>query len=313
MTSRLGLVGSGYMASEYLKAAKALDNLEFVSIFSRNSKTSHQLADDFQIDVVANNIAEFCDLNLDFVVICVPELATEKIILECASLNIPLLVEKPVGLNFSQGKKIEEASKEAGIEVFAALNRRFYSSTLAVMSEVSDTSTPRFVNVIDQENTFSALKAGQPIEVVENWMYANSIHIIDYISFICRGGPHVTSKKRVSLGEGAFIMQAEISYSSGDAASYICFWNSAGGWSVSINVDTQTWQLSPLESSRTRHLDDRHYTDFPDDPIDKKYKPGLVRILQEVAKHINGEPHSLPSIEDANRTMKLIEMIYFDD
>jgi len=313
MMTRVGLVGSGYMASEYLKASQAVDGIDFVSIYSRNRETATALATQFDVSNIANSVEDFIGLNLDFIVVCVPELATFEIISTFSKVRVPLLVEKPVGLTLSDALAIENNAVINSIQIFAALNRRFYGSTQNVIKELAETSEKRFIQVNDQENTLAAIAAGQPQQVVDNWMFANSIHIIDYIAVVCRGEPKIQYKRTTRLNEDAYILHASIVFSSGDEALYTCYWNVPGGWSVNISTPSKNWQLSPLEVARTRGLGDRQYIQFENDPIDSSYKPGLVRILFELEKCSNSQKHSLTSIAEANRTMKLIDLIYSND
>ena len=44
---------------------------------------------------------------------------------------------------------------------------------------ISKDKSIRIVNIFDQENSLAAMKLGKPLKVVKNWMYANSIHMID--------------------------------------------------------------------------------------------------------------------------------------
>jgi predicted dehydrogenase len=313
MMTRIGIVGSGYMASEYLKASEAVEGIDFVSIFSRNKGTASALAKQFGVSKIANSVEDFFGLNLDFIVVCVPELATFEIITTFSKVGVPLLVEKPVGLTLAEALAIENYAKVSSIQIFAALNRRFYRSSQNVLEELAESSEKRFIQVNDQENTLAAMAAGQPQQVVDNWMFANSIHIIDYIAVVCRGEPTVQYKKITPLNENAFVLLASIVFSSGDEALYICSWNVPGGWSVNISTASKNWQLSPLEIARSRGLGDRQYKQFELDPIDSDYKPGLVRILMELEKCSKSQKHSLTTISEANRTMQLIDLIYSND
>jgi predicted dehydrogenase len=126
MNARIGLIGSGYMATEYLKAASAVENLDIVSIYSRNIQTATSLAKNFNILTVASSVEDFAKLELDFLIICVPELATARIIYEFSRLNVPMLVEKPVGLTLTDALAIESFARDKELPIFAALNRRFY-------------------------------------------------------------------------------------------------------------------------------------------------------------------------------------------
>jgi predicted dehydrogenase len=313
MTIRIGLVGSGYMAKEYLKASSAVETLKIVSIFSRNVSTATSLASEFNIPMVAQTVEEFAELKLDFLLICVPELATGNIISSFSKLNLPMLVEKPVGLTLPEALEIENFAATRGLSIFVALNRRFYSSSMQVFAELSSSTGKRVVRVNDQENTIAAISAGQPTRVVENWMFANSIHIIDFVSIICRGEPSIQFKRRTALDDLAYVVHVGIEFTSGDEALYTCYWNSPSGWSVDINTSSRAWQLSPLEVARVRKLEDRQFSDFVKDDNDLRFKPGLVQMLIELEKCVNGQEHKLTTISEANRTMRLIEMIYANE
>jgi predicted dehydrogenase len=313
MTVRVGLIGSGYMAKEYLKASSAVETLKIVSIFSRNVSTATSLASEYNIPMVAQTVEEFTELKLDFLIICVPELATANIISSFSKLNLPMLVEKPVGLTLAEALEIENFAATRGLSIFVALNRRFYSSSMQVFAELSSSSGKRVVRVNDQENTIAAIAAGQPNRVVENWMFANSIHIIDFISTICRGEPSIEFRRRTPLDDLSYIVHVGVKFTSGDEALYTCYWNCPSGWSVDINTSNRAWQLSPLEVARVRKLEDRQFSDFVKDDNDLRFKPGLVQMLIELEKCVSGQEHNLTTISEANRTMRLIEMIYANE
>ena len=120
-------------------------------------------------------------------VIAVPELACQTVCEQAFQYPWTLLIEKPVGYTLTQARQIEQTAETLGAKAYVALNRRFYGSTLQLQKALQSTEGYRVVTILDQEDAESALAAGQPAEVVHNWMYANSIHLIDYYSQLCRG------------------------------------------------------------------------------------------------------------------------------
>ena len=62
------------------------------------------------------------------------------------------------------------------------MNRRFYSSTQKLQKILLNNKDKRIVTVFDQESKSNALKSGHNNKVVKNWMFANSIHLIDYFN-----------------------------------------------------------------------------------------------------------------------------------
>src|SRR2546425_867700 len=73
------------------------------------------------------------------------------------------------------------------LEMSLALNRRHYSSTRTVLDDVAKLQGQRLIHVYDQEDQIVARAAKQPELVVLNWMYANSIHVVDYLTILGRG------------------------------------------------------------------------------------------------------------------------------
>ena len=98
-----------------------------------------------------------------------------------------ILMEKPVGLDLADAEDIAAAAKAAKAKVFVGLNRRTLSSTQAVLADLADDPGPRFIHVQDQQSLDVARQIGHAPEVVDNWMYANSIHLVDYIPALGRG------------------------------------------------------------------------------------------------------------------------------
>jgi predicted dehydrogenase len=249
----------------------------------------------------------------DAILVCVSELSTEEVLGSLFHFRIPIVVEKPVGLSLEQALRIEAKACEAGCPVYVALNRRMYSSTKQVMDAVKGSMGNRFVRIIDQENQIAARNSGQPDQVVSKWMFANSIHLIDYIRFVCRGDVTTISKMTHSLSSDGWVMVAQIDFSSGDKALYTCYWNTPARWSVDISIGDRLWQLAPLESARVFTMNSLTPTEFLIDSKDTNAKPGIIGVLEETLNLLNGLPSTLCSISNANGTMSLIESIYAVD
>jgi predicted dehydrogenase len=310
----VALIGSGYMAEQYLLAAKSLQQIEVVGIASRNLLTAQRLADNFLINSVSNNSQELIlNLRPDVILVCVSELSTEEVLGGLFHFQIPIVVEKPVGLSLGQALRIEAMAREAGCPVYVALNRRMYSSTRQVMDAVESSIGNRFVRIIDQENQIAARNSGQPDQVVASWMFANSIHLIDYIRFICRGDVIALSKMTHPLSSDGWVMVSQIDFSSGDKALYTCYWNTPARWSVDISIGDRLWQLAPLESARVFTMSSLTPTELSIDSKDMDAKPGIIGVLEETLKLLNGLPSTLCSLSNANETMSLIESIYAVD
>ena len=70
---------------------------------------------------------------------------------------------------------------------FVALNRRFYDNILFMKKMLSNDNSNKIITITDQENTIRAKKIGHKNIVIKNWMYANSIHLLDLLIYFENG------------------------------------------------------------------------------------------------------------------------------
>jgi predicted dehydrogenase len=195
-------------------------------------------------------------------------------------------------------------------KAFVALNRRHYSSTLSAIHELDSVQGVRLVNIYDQEDIVSAEGGGHPKVVLKNWMYANSIHVIDYLNIFCRGEILKVDPIVKWNSQDPSFVAAKISFSSGDIGIYQAVWNGPGPWSVVVTTKDKRCELKPLEQLFMQHNMSRIQNLVEGNIWDSKFKPGLRSQAQEAIKAIRGEDHRLPTLEDALKTMRLIKDIY---
>lgn len=305
------IVGAGYMADEHIKAFSDIPEVSIVGIYSRTQERSDNLAKKYGIAKVYDSIRSLYEgTQADLVVIAVPELSVNTVCKEAFKYPWQALIEKPVGYNLQDAEDIAAAADKAGRKAYVALNRRHYSSTRAVLTEIEDLAGQRLVQVLDQENPLVALEGGQPQLVVDNWMYANSIHIVDYLCVFCRG--EVTSVDHVikwDPQEPRFVM-TKVNYSSGDIGVYQAIWNGPGPWAVTVSTQARRWEMRPLEQAASQIYKSRKSEPLPVHEWDTKFKPGLRKQAEETIKALRGEKHTLPTLADGIKTMQLVSKIY---
>ena len=309
--NNIAIVGAGYMADEHIKAFSDIPEVSIVGIYSRTQERSDNLAKKYGIAKVYDSIRSLYEgTQADLVVIAVPELSVNTVCKEAFKYPWQALIEKPVGYNLQDAEDIAASADKAGRKAYVALNRRHYSSTRAVLTEIEDLAGQRLVQVLDQENPVAALEAGQPQLVVDNWMYANSIHIIDYLCVFCRG--EVTSVDHVikwDPQEPRFVM-TKVNYSSGDIGVYQAIWNGPGPWAVTVSTQAKRWEMRPLEQAASQIYKSRKSEPLPVHEWDTKFKPGLRKQAEETIKALRGEKHTLPTLADGIKTMQLVSKIY---
>ena len=308
---RVAVIGAGYMAREHLRAFSACPEVELTGIYSRSIDKAKKLAQIYPGLQIASSIQELREIsNASLVVIAVPILACKEVCYEAFRHNWAVLIEKPVGHNLEEAKELENLAEEKKAKAYVALNRRFYGSSMELRRELSCVQSERLVTILDQEDTNAAIAAGQPGQVVENWMYANSIHLIDYFTQLCRGN-HV--KTRIlnpwnPKKPGSVI--AQLHFDSGDLGLYQALWNAPGPWSVAVSTTSLRAELRPIEQLNIQRSGTRKTKSQNVDTVDQKFKPGLLRQAREAVKAARGETNALPTIKEANKSMNIVSSIY---
>lgn len=307
----IAVIGAGYMAEEHIKAFAGLDGVTLLGITSRTLPRAVALQGKYGIAATYESVeALHAGTKADLVVVAVPELSTAGVCHQVFRFPWVSLIEKPVGYNYEQAAELALAAKHERHTAYVALNRRHYSSTRGVLAEVASVDEKRLVNVYDQENPLAALEAGRPPLVVENWMYANSIHIIDYLSLFCRGEMKQVQHVIPWQAKQPQFVLTKFEYSSGDVGVYQAVWNAPGPWAVTVSTQSKRWEMRPLEQATRQLYKSRTNTPLEIDARDTLYKPGLHLQAEEALRAVRGEPHFLPTLDDALQSMALVRMIY---
>jgi predicted dehydrogenase len=309
---KVAFVGAGYMTSEHLKAFGSIPNVDLAGIYSKTRGRAEKLAEEYEVKNVVDSISALHDsTNADLVMVSVPELATFEVCKEVFKHPWTILIEKPVGFNLEDAGRIYELAKSSRSKVFVALNRRHYGSTRSVIDELKSVEgLPRIVELFDQEDQISALRAGQPEMVVKNWMFANSIHIIDYLNIFCRGNllgvENIISWDPIN----PFLVFAKANYDSGDVGIYRCVWNAPGPWSVSITTKSKRWEMRPLEVAHSQDYGSRKSMKLSEFEMDTIFKPGLKFQAEQAIRAALGKANTLCTLDESMHLMELISKIY---
>jgi predicted dehydrogenase len=306
----VAVIGAGFTAREHIRALRDLSGVHVAAIHSRARPRAEALAAEFGIGAVCDSVPELYERSrATLVFVTVPELALNAV--AKASFGFPwtVVMEKPPGYNLADALDIQRAAEDRQCNVLVALNRRFLSATLRAQAELAETSAPRFIKVQDQQSQSAARAGGQPVEVVRNFMYANSIHTIDYLRIFGRG--KITSVEPILRWDpehpGAVVCR--IGYSSGDVGLYEGIWHGPGPWAVTVTVPQKRWEMRPLERLTSQELG--HPPECADPSLwDTNFKPGFRLQAEAAVASACGRPSSSVSLADAVETMRLIARIF---
>lgn len=311
----VSIIGSGYMASEHLKVFTSLNEVDQIFIYSRNTKTAQALVESSAKARFCASLDElYSSSKSDLVIVCVPELHTKDICEKIKGYPWKILVEKPLGYNLTQAREISDLCQDKASDIYVAFNRRYYSAILEAESSLSKLSSEqtRLIEIRDQEDQISALSAGQPELVVQNWMYANSIHLIDLFYVFGRGEIHSVVPVIEWNKEKPSFVCAKITFDSGDVGIYTANWNKPGPWRITISTDEKFYELKPIEKLQIQEKGSRQLIDVALSSADTLFKPGLLRQAEELVSVIKSGAGNtqLPTLRESLRSMELVGKIY---
>lgn len=309
---QVSFVGAGSMTREHLRAFSDVPGVVLAGIHSRTRARAESLAAEFGVPHTCDSIEELYGRTQSaLVVVSVPELATHEVAARCFAYPWTMLIEKPAGYDLPDAESIARQARAHKGRSFVALNRRFYSSTEAALDDVNARDERRYIRVQDQQDQAVVLAAGQPELVVRNWMYANSIHSIDYLRVFGRG--KITAVRPI-IGwtpEAPGIVLSEMEFASGDIGVYEGVWDGPGPWAVTVSTASRRWEMRPLEQAVFQNRGERTLNPVDVHPWDKAFKAGFRRQAElAVNAALGHESPGLPTLDDALETMRLIAKIF---
>jgi len=307
---RVAIVGAGRMAREHARAFAAVPGITVAGIHSRPRPRAEALARELGIPHVCDSIKELHGrTSAGLAVVTVPEPAMKAVALAALAHPWTLLIEKPPGLAPEETEEIAAGARRRGRDVRVGLNRQWIGSTQAAIDGLRAHEGPRFVKVQDQQSLAQAAAIGHPPEVVRNWMFANSIHLVDYFRYLARGDVRHVDHLQPWKGERTQVLLARLEFSSGDVGLYEAVWHAPGPWAVTVTVPMRRWELRPLEQLTTQALGEPPAV-VPATAWDGEFKPGFRLQAEHAAAAARGGASPLPTIDDALGTMRLVRALY---
>jgi predicted dehydrogenase len=308
--TKIAIVGAGYMATEHARAFAATEGVTIVGVVGRSLERAEALAREHGCPVFPDIAAMHEETNADAVVVAVPELACRAICEQVFEYPWISLLEKPVGRDYQEARYLNELCLQKGQTAFVALNRRSYQSTREAQKLLIESEAPRLILVHDTQDIDVARQLGQPEEVVHDWMFANSIHLVDYVRQFGRGEVIGVDVPFEFEPQSPQSVTATISFSSGDRAVYFGAWNVPGPWYVTVANESMRIELRPLEALAFQRRGERALTPVEGCVTDSDFKPGLFYQAEQFIRAAEGKESSLASLADATKSMELVARIY---
>ncbi len=274
------LVGSGTMSRDYIKVLNSLN--ANTTVIGRGENSAQEFTKSTNIPVITGGLDAFLATKPSLAQAAIVSVGVEdlnKTVKTLVDIGVKkILSEKPAGINFQEIQGLYDYAKNKDVEILLGYNRRFYSSVLAAQKMIAEDGGATSFTFEFTEWSHIIEKSNKPKKVFENWLLANSSHVID-MAFFLGGEPkeiacfHYGSMAwhpSASAFTGAGITKANIPF------SYHANWQSAGRWSVEVLTRKRRYIFRPLEELHIQELGSVALSKVDiDNKLDAEYKPGL--------------------------------------
>ncbi len=308
------ILGSGYMANEYLKV---LSNTKFkVLVIGRSEKKIDDLKKNYpNVFFFSGGIQNFLMSGEKLPEICFNCVSIENLFETTISLinnNVKkILVEKPGSLNVEHLKSMQKAALDFDADVYIGYNRHFYSSVQKLKECCYNDGGITSLNFEFTEWIHTINEKDYSKESLQKWMMSNSSHVIDLVFhlidypkdlYCIQGGKdNISWHKSGSIFVGCGISNQNIPF------SYHSNWESSGRWSIEISTYIGRYLLMPMEILQFKKKGTINYIEIEiDDKLDKDFKHG---VFNQINSFLNNEFKNLVSLEDQIKNIIYINKI----
>ena len=150
------ILGLGKIARQFAYDINLIEDAELVAVGSRSLERAQGFAGEFGAGYASGSYeGTFDGPRVDAVYIATPHVQHKELTLLCLAKGIPVLCEKPLGLNLGEVEEMVAASRSAGVYLMEALWTRFLPSTLK-LKELIDSGVIGEVQSIRSDFGFRA-------------------------------------------------------------------------------------------------------------------------------------------------------------
>lgn len=279
ISKKVLLVGAGQMAVDYYKVLEALQCK--TTVVGRSSQSASTFEEKTGKKIITGGLEQFLPDNktiFDATIVAVSMEQLAPIAIQLIKQGFRyILLEKPAGLNSSEIEELAAISKQSNATVLVAYNRRFYASVTKAKEIIEQDGGATSFNFefTEWSHVIEPLKKAHGVK--ENWLLANSTHVIDLAFYLggkpseiaCFSAGHLSwHDKAVFTGAGKTKNNILFSYQAN--------WAAPGRWGVEILTKNSRLILRPLEELQLQKTGSVTINKVElDNEPDKLYKPGL--------------------------------------
>jgi len=299
------------MAIEYYKV---LNSLELkIEVIGRGNKSAIEFENVTAHKVDSLDLDSYLKKNKELANYAIISVGVESLATVCNKVinhgvkNI--LLEKPGALDYNQIINLNNCTIKHNSNVFIAYNRRFYHSIdlLKKQIKIDGGVTSCYFDFTEWGHQIEPLKINNLIK--ENWLMANSTHIIDLVFHII-GSPKTISSntvgslkwhKRGAIFTGNGLSKNNVPF------TYHANWSGPGRWSIEFITKFHKLLLCPIEKLKIVKIGSVKIEEVAElNSLDLEYKPGLYN---QVNSFISNKTDTLCSLKEQVDNWKFYKKI----
>ncbi len=146
---KIGVLGSGMIANEFLKVVKDVDGIEVKSICGteRSLDKLKEIASEFKIDEVFTNYKEFLESDIDSVYVAVPNNLHYEMAKEAILANKNVLLEKPFTTNYEETVELISLAKDQKVILLEAITTLFLPTYIHIKDNLKNLGDIKIVSM----------------------------------------------------------------------------------------------------------------------------------------------------------------------
>ena len=279
------VVGTNYMAREYIKVLKSL-KVDYLIVGNRQESVDRLFAETGE-KAIPGGVELYLKskaITPDYAIVAVNTYklyeVTKSLIL--AGVN-NILVEKPGAESIEQFEELLLLSNQYNVNIYIAYNRRFYSSVKKLLEIVDEDGgiSSLFFEFTEWSDDIAALP--HPDEIKQKWFLNNSSHVVD-LAFYLAGYPdeiHSYVSGGLSWHKCGDTFTGCGKTNRGILYSYMANWDAPGRWGIEVLTKSHRLYLRPMErlfiQNRSSVTIDEYKMDYT---VDEEYKAGLCEEVK---------------------------------
>ncbi|MEI6132122.1 MAG: Gfo/Idh/MocA family oxidoreductase [Bacillota bacterium] len=312
---RVGIVGSGFMASVHCKNLYAMSNVEIVALCHPFVKPE-KLIDEYKIGGYFKDFKAMIDeSNLDAIIIAIPPFAHGGEVEYAAEKGVNVFMEKPIALTHESAQSMADAVAKSGIKSMVGYMMR-YGAAVTKLKEMIDNGTAGVVTLMDARYECNSLhtpwwrvkekSGGQVLEQI--------IHLYDLSMFFA-------GKPKSAVGFTANLThQAVDGYNIEDTSSGLINFECGAIASISGTNNAVQWQwnnpFTVVCQNVTVRFKDANSAEFvftgEENPVSEQVDGTNDMYLEEMRAFIDllsGKDVTVPTIQDGLESLNLVDAV----